>query len=76
VKNYKITAIFTVICAANPHKTPFAIPIFQFGQISQLLQVDEKDRKLRKHIPVAGEITEMAPALTCQDGCSTLHSFN
>ncbi len=29
---------------------------------------DEKDRKLSKPPPLAGEIIEMAPALTCQDG--------
>jgi hypothetical protein len=48
----------------------FNCPLYapQFGQISHLLPVNEKDRKLRKHPPVAGEITEMVPALTCKDG--------
>ena len=41
---------------------------FQFIRASRLLQVDEKDRKLSKHPPVAGEITEMVLALTCHDG--------
>jgi len=45
--------------------------------ITRILPVDEKYGKLRKHHPlVTGAIAEMMPALTCQDGYSTLIYIN